>query len=645
MAMPLQLQVAGTKVNSGTTYYVIKVSESGEQWSVEKRYKDFIALENTLDTSAGKLLHMALPEKGMIGFRHKFNIGSFNDRRRECLEQYLLFLSNQVSSVSSNGNLLRFLARPDASAAISQLPAQISALLAEPGLKLLRQVPITVKIESVTIQGPLCSPVHYHITLKSPGSSKEIEKTYVEFAQLHQSLQSKFDAQSLPFLPSLPPIKRRSAASQENLRMQLEAYLSYLCHQPLVLLDDTVWSWLVASSISMCVVRIVVARAMDDIPALIHWIKELELLLTTDDDDKCCMRPSILAAVMHPLQDTATSEETCLVVCRILERLLVKQEAGRMLLPRVPGGTGFLLKAYARGGAVASAVQVVFEACCKDREDNEEDEEDMSPRPSKKSLTAVPTPQRATAEPVSTLVSAPSHWRSQSMKNMSQLRISWPEGSQPMMTLLKHFAAHACCDGRDGTFRIGSIKSVNVWRVENPLLWTQYRNRAINLKAEHGFRGTAIKKMSPPIPTCDDSSLPSELQCSRSFDHSLNEAFVWHGTLHQNVDQIVKSGMDERLCSLQGMLGAGLYFAQDSCKSGQYAAKDRNDSHWFFLCRVMFGNPYMTTSSMSSTRRAPDTYDSVVYQPKSNFLGGHRELVVYDRHQVYPEYIVEACTR
>lgn len=181
---------------------------------------------------------------------------------------------------------------------------------------------------------------------------------------------------------------------------------------------------------------------------------------------------------------------------------------------------------------------------------------------------------------------------------------------------------------------------MNVLRVENRRLWRQYSHCAHDMRAARATCST----LSPELPRCRDPSLPQCLRWWQLFDNSLNEALLWHGTSLNNIAKILNDGMDERVCRLNGMLGAGLYFAQDSCKSGQYALKDGNGSHWFLLCRVLLGNPYQTHRHMPHTRRPPDNYDSVVFEPGAADVGHHRELVVYDRHQVYPEYIVEACT-
>lgn len=140
--------------------------------------------------------------------------------------------------------------------------------------------------------------------------------------------------------------------------------------------------------------------------------------------------------------------------------------------------------------------------------------------------------------------------------------------------------------------------------------------------------------------------LPSCLQ-RESLDSSLNEVFLWHGTSATNVNAIAQDGFDERLGCLEGMLGAGIYFAEDSCKSGQYSEKSfvNQRSHWFFLSRVMLGRPYYTNDPIRYIRKPPNACESVVFSPDAaSIIGHHREFVVYDRFQAYPEYIVEALT-
>lgn len=257
--------------------------------------------------------------------------------------------------------------------------------------------------------------------------------------------------------------------------------------------------------------------------------------------------------------------------------------------------------------------------------------------------------EEAVSDCNSQCVMPPPYWRSNSLhrnpRQSGSLQVPWPQGGPALLAMLRESAVHSCCAGRDGNFVIGGIRSVNVWRVENIETWRQYRNKAVNLN----LAKRDIRALSPPPHLSRPPSCPDCLQ-ARSLDSSINEVFLWHGTTFNNIDIIAKDGMDERVCNLDGMFGAGLYFATDSCKSGQYAARDANGSHWFLLCRVMLGNAYVTRAAMQGLRRPPfslaTTYHSVDFQPDAaSAVGHHRELIVYDRHQVYPEYIVEAVTR
>ena len=50
----------------------------------------------------------------------------------------------------------------------------------------------------------------------------------------------------------------------------------------------------------------------------------------------------------------------------------------------------------------------------------------------------------------------------------------------------------------------------------------------------------------------------------------VNEHFLYHGLNASFIPGITKFGFDPRYCSLEGMFGAGLYFAEHSSKSNQY---------------------------------------------------------------------------
>jgi len=77
-----------------------------------------------------------------------------------------------------------------------------------------------------------------------------------------------------------------------------------------------------------------------------------------------------------------------------------------------------------------------------------------------------------------------------------------------------------------------------------------------------------------------------------------NEAYFFHGTRAGVVELIEEHGVDERFGQLDGLFGAGNYFAENASKADQYCTPD-DDSNLFpmLLVRVCLG------SSVGSTGR------------------------------------------
>jgi len=239
---------------------------------------------------------------------------------------------------------------------------------------------------------------------------------------------------------------------------------------------------------------------------------------------------------------------------------------------------------------------------------------------------------------------APAYWVNQDMTALPNMSV-WSEGCDAIHRMLRRMAVHSCCEGRDGAFEIDAVRSVRVLCVENPMLWTQYCNKGKEMAARIAARGSQCAPVAPPVgERLVEIDLPARLR-SRSLNKSLNEVFLWHGSSQACVNTIAQDGFDERVSNLGEMLGGGLYFAEDSCKAGQYSQQNIRRSHFFVLSRVLLGTPHYTQAPLPDIRRAPHACDSVVFTPDHDYgLGHHREFVVYDRFQAYPEFIVEART-
>ena len=128
------------------------------------------------------------------------------------------------------------------------------------------------------------------------------------------------------------------------------------------------------------------------------------------------------------------------------------------------------------------------------------------------------------------------------------------------------------------------------------------------------------------------------------------EFYLFHGTSSKSARIICEHGFDERVANLSGLYGAGSYFAINACKSWQYSNSSKDSSTLVMLvCRVVMGSPYCTSTSHSKERRPPDNaatpgrpFDSIFAQHEIARGGQqqHNEYVVFNRDQVYPEYIV-----
>lgn len=124
-----------------------------------------------------------------------------------------------------------------------------------------------------------------------------------------------------------------------------------------------------------------------------------------------------------------------------------------------------------------------------------------------------------------------------------------------------------------------------------------------------------------------------------TLDHFVNEVWLLHGTSQEGAEAIVQSNF--RLPGLSGCFGKGIYFGEDAVKCDQYAKPveegDHEGSKVMLLCRVILGNVYHIEhgTDRDAERLVDDPdFDSVV-----GVAHKHREFLVYDVSQVFPEYI------
>ncbi|XP_053400000.1 uncharacterized protein LOC123557665 isoform X2 [Mercenaria mercenaria] len=213
--------------------------------------------------------------------------------------------------------------------------------------------------------------------------------------------------------------------------------------------------------------------------------------------------------------------------------------------------------------------------------------------------------------------------------------------------------------GRDakglGDLNFKSLKVTKIERIENLTLYEQYCQRRQQLFHKAG-EGPMFQQLSS-IPGVKHGCSKVETYLDASFKKNLypeiNEGYYFHGTKTDRVQGLLKQGLDPRMAQGGVVLGAAVYMAESSTKADQYT--DDRDSRQktglqMFLVKASLGKiclmkevqklvrpPCCETNCQKADKCDHDNrYDSIVAEEKYIF----REFVVYDSHQVYPEYVI-----
>jgi hypothetical protein len=131
----------------------------------------------------------------------------------------------------------------------------------------------------------------------------------------------------------------------------------------------------------------------------------------------------------------------------------------------------------------------------------------------------------------------------------------------------------------------------------------------------------------------------------------INEVRLWHGTRGQNFESIVTGGFKLDQANY-GLYGKGVYHADAICKSIQYA--DNEETPTVILSRVLLGRSYdlepgddFRRADAASFQSSGGQYESWRATPGKANSGDqiHKEYIVPDETQVYPEYVIELKKR
>ncbi|XP_038643772.1 protein mono-ADP-ribosyltransferase PARP12-like [Scyliorhinus canicula] len=118
------------------------------------------------------------------------------------------------------------------------------------------------------------------------------------------------------------------------------------------------------------------------------------------------------------------------------------------------------------------------------------------------------------------------------------------------------------------------------------------------------------------------------------------EKQLFHGTDPQYIEAICQQNFDWRICGVHGTTyGRGSYFARDASYSHNYC-RCRQTTMTMFVARVLVGQ---FVKGCSSYLRPPvrDGTKTRCYDSCVNDVSNPSIFVIFEKHQIYPEYVIE----
>lgn len=198
-----------------------------------------------------------------------------------------------------------------------------------------------------------------------------------------------------------------------------------------------------------------------------------------------------------------------------------------------------------------------------------------------------------------------------------------------------------------------SLKIRKIERIENLNLFEQYCHHRQQIFHRAG-EGQVLETLAD-LPGVKNGCSNIEKNLDRIWKKRLyeevNEGYFFHGTKKGRVQGLMKQGVDPRMAQGGAVFGPAVYMAESSTKADQYTderEERQTTGLQMFLIRACLGKICLM-NDVKKLRRPPccegclddscdhdNRYDSVVGEGQYIF----REFLVYDSHQVYPEYVI-----
>lgn len=200
---------------------------------------------------------------------------------------------------------------------------------------------------------------------------------------------------------------------------------------------------------------------------------------------------------------------------------------------------------------------------------------------------------------------------------------------------------------RDRSVPLQKFEVVQVLQNINPEKWKRYTIKRSIIKDEM----KANKNGFFAKPKTDEFTQRMKKRTD-PLRPEVNEFYLFHGTCPSAASKICDENFKLSLSgsNVGTMLGNGLYFAEASSKSDEYAEDPEDDDSIYqgmyatLICRVVMGTTHVDVDRFPNPNRLTASvqrgqFHSVIGD-REKVRGTFREFVVFDSDQVYPEFVV-----
>uniref|UniRef100_A0ACB8FNK2 Uncharacterized protein n=1 Tax=Sphaerodactylus townsendi TaxID=933632 RepID=A0ACB8FNK2_9SAUR len=157
-----------------------------------------------------------------------------------------------------------------------------------------------------------------------------------------------------------------------------------------------------------------------------------------------------------------------------------------------------------------------------------------------------------------------------------------------------------------------------------------------------GYKNTSgeIKVVNSKWKDKSQSLRQKEQMKKKNGGKEVDERLLFHGTSTSHLHEICGQNFDWRICGTHGTLyGKGSYFAKDAIYSHRYCKSDSR-FQMMFVARVLVGDYIQGNVAYLRPPHRPDQRNSF-YDSCVDILLDPSIFVIFEKHQIYPEYIIE----